>query len=138
MRTRLEKLKDLVDSEFNGSHERLAQAIGRPSSQVILWTSGFSELSNEDARYIETQLGLHQGSLDTDVPVRNKIKTPASAKAPEKEREIQIQEVQFALGGMRLVNNVMLSRRLIDLTREEKAELFLKLYQLQNGVISPT
>jgi len=69
------KLKELIDSRFDGSQAAFSRAIQRAPAQVHHWVSGHRMLGDAGARHIEMTLNLPMGWLDG--------KTAANTQPPD-------------------------------------------------------
>ena len=62
--SRLDNLKNLIESRFNGSQAEFARAIGKAPAQVNQWVNGYRNIGNGAAAQIEDSLSLPRGWLD--------------------------------------------------------------------------
>lgn len=62
--SRLDKIKELIENQFNGSQAEFARAIGKAPAQVNQWLNGYRNIGTGAAAHIETTLSLPRGWLD--------------------------------------------------------------------------
>ncbi|STQ99822.1 Uncharacterized HTH-type transcriptional regulator HI_1476 [Kingella potus] len=73
---RLERVKTLIEENYNGNQTEFARAIGKAAAQVNQWVNGYRNIGDGAAANIETALDLPRGWLDGEAGHAYRSDTP--------------------------------------------------------------